>query len=215
MRRAASLQGRLFLSNVQVLLVLRPRCIFDRLGHRATVDACLQGAPVRVERRACLNIAHFLYLRVSIKFKKVVTYIVGIGVEPGHHRIVLYWRHVFHDSARLALKILREPTALLGAAERDQFLVDDLEVAQVIRIARAVRLVGGVRERLLAAVRVCVGAGELVVLSLGQGLESPSMIVLQEDASSSQVIFARCIRRVHIDDLLHSERELPLKCNVD
>ena len=63
---AAGLQGRLFLSDVQVLLVFRPRCIFDCLGHRAAVDTRLQGAPVGVEGRACLNVVHFLYLRSQL-----------------------------------------------------------------------------------------------------------------------------------------------------
>ena len=85
---------------------------------------------------------------------KVVTYIVGIRVEPSHHRIVLNGWHVLHDSARLALKILGVPAGLFGAAERDQFLVNDLEVAQVIRIVGTIGLVGCMRERLLAIDRV-------------------------------------------------------------
>ena len=66
-----------------------------------------------------------------IKFKKVVTYIVGIRLEPGHYRVVLDGWHVFDDGAGLTSKVGTMPVCLFGAAESNKFLVDDLKVAQV------------------------------------------------------------------------------------
>ena len=87
--------------------------------------------------------------------------------------------HVFDDGAGLTSKVGTMPVCLFGAAESNKFLVDDLKVAQVTGVPRAVRLVCPVHEGLLTAIRVGVGASKLVMLSLGKGLKPPPVIILQ------------------------------------
>ena len=92
---------------------------------------------------------------------------------------MLDWRHVFDDRACLAGKICTVPACLFGAAEGDEFFVDDLKVAHVTRVPRAARLIGPVQEGFLAAIGVGVGARKLVVLCLGKGLEPSPVVVLE------------------------------------
>ena len=65
--------------------------------------------------------------------------------------------HQIFGCARLAGNIIRMRTSLLRTAERDELLVDDLQVAHVIRsCARSVGIVACVRVGLSTIVRIRV-----------------------------------------------------------
>ena len=113
--------------------------------------------------------------------------------------------------AGVARSIIGVRTCLFRAAERDQFLVDDLQVAHVIRgIARSVGKMTMLCVHFTAVVRVRVRI-MVIMLRLGQCLKSSSVVILDMDSSSDGILFALRVGRMHGDHFLNSEGELPLK----
>ena len=68
LRRATRLYGRLFLSYVQVSLILDPLTILHTLRYLASV--CLDCVAVRVERRARLDVVDFFDLEQQLNLRK-------------------------------------------------------------------------------------------------------------------------------------------------
>ena len=51
----------------------------------------------------------------------------------------------------------------------------------------------------------------VVVLGLGQGLQSSPMVILEEDSSTDGIVFSLRVGRVDIDHFLNSKGKLSLK----